>query len=92
MHEINCVLVLQHQHRNPSSNEAQNSAVYLHLIKTGHTINIKDATILDKEEHYNRRGIKEAIWGKSGITITQQEGRTKAQFISCMGQHPQANS
>ena len=30
--------------------------------ETGHTINIKDATILDKEEHYNRRGIKEAIW------------------------------
>ena len=51
-----------YQHRNPSSNEAQNSAVYLHLRETGHTINVKDATILDKEEHYNRRGIKEAIW------------------------------
>ena len=30
-------------------------AVYLHLRETGHTINIKEATILDREEHYNRR-------------------------------------
>ncbi|XP_072039327.1 uncharacterized protein [Amphiura filiformis] len=38
------------QHRRPSSNEAQNSAVYLHLKDTGHNIDTEDAVILDKEE------------------------------------------
>ena len=38
----------------------------------------KDATILDKEEHYKRRGNdKESDLGKSEITITQQEGRLR---------------
>ncbi|XP_072037197.1 uncharacterized protein [Amphiura filiformis] len=50
------------QHRRPSTNEAQNSAVYLHLKESGHSINIEDATILDREEQWHRRGIKEAIW------------------------------
>ena len=52
----------ENQHRWPSTNEAQNSAVYLHMKETGHSFNIKHATILDKEEQWNRRGIKEAIW------------------------------
>ena len=50
------------QHRRPSSNKAQNSAVYLHTKETGHSFDITDATILDKEEQWHRRGIKEAIW------------------------------
>ena len=50
------------QHRRPSSNEAQNSAVYLHTKETGHSVDGKDAVILDREEQWHRRGIKEAIW------------------------------
>ncbi|XP_072041441.1 uncharacterized protein [Amphiura filiformis] len=43
------------QHRRPSSNEAQNSAVYLHLKDTGHNIDTEDAVILDKEEQKQRK-------------------------------------
>ena len=50
------------QHRRPSSNEAQNSAVYLHLNETGHKVDTDDAIILDREEQWHRRGVKEAIW------------------------------
>ena len=51
------------QHRKPSTNEAKNSSVYLHIKETGHSFNIKDATIiLDKEEQWHCRGIKEATW------------------------------
>ena len=63
-----------YQHKNPSSNEAQNSAVYLHLRETGHTINTKNATILDKEEHYNRSGIKEAIWERVESPLLNKKG------------------
>ena len=35
------------QHWKPSTNEAQNSTVYLHIKEAGHSFNIKDATILD---------------------------------------------
>ena len=35
------------QHRKPYTNEAHN---YLHMKENGHLFNIKDATILDKEE------------------------------------------
>ncbi|XP_072037575.1 uncharacterized protein [Amphiura filiformis] len=38
-----------------STNEAQNSAVYLHLKDTGHNIDSEDAVILDKEEQWHRR-------------------------------------
>ena len=63
-----------YQHKNPSSNEAQNSAVYLHLRETGHTINTKDATILGKEEHYNQRSIKEAIWERVELPSLNKMG------------------
>ena len=50
------------QHRRPCTNEAQNSTVFLHIKDTGHSFNVSDATILDKEEQWHRRSIKEAIW------------------------------
>ncbi|XP_038055844.1 uncharacterized protein LOC119727843 [Patiria miniata] len=51
-----------YQHRRPSTNEAQNSAVFLHLRDSGHTLRNEDVVILDKEEQWHKRGIKEAIW------------------------------
>ncbi len=51
-----------YQHRRPSTNEAQNSAIFLHTRETGHSFNNKDFQLLDKEEQWYRRGIKEAIW------------------------------
>ena len=60
------------QHRRPSTNEAQNSAVYLHIKDTGHSVDIKDTIILDKEEQWHRRGIKEAIWERVEGHFTQK--------------------
>jgi len=51
-----------YQHRRPSTNEAQNSAIFLHTRDTGHPFNSDDFVILDKEEQWHRRDIKEAIW------------------------------
>ena len=34
----------------------------IHTRETGHSFNNKDFHILDKEEQWHRRGIKEAIW------------------------------
>ena len=51
----------QHQHPNNSS-PAQTSAVYLHHLDTGHTFNMDEVIILDREEDWVRRGIKEAVW------------------------------
>ena len=50
------------QHRHKGSNEAQISAVYLHCTETHHSFNNADVVILDREEDWVRRGIKEAIW------------------------------
>ena len=78
-------------------NEAQNSAVYLHIKATGHSINIKDATILDKEEQWHRRGIKEAIWerveepGGGAIANLKQKGRSLRYSLSHMGPGHQAD-
>ena len=50
------------QHRKPSIIEAQNSAVFGHLIESDHTFDIEnDVTILDKEANWHKRGIKEAV-------------------------------
>ena len=50
------------QHRKPSSNEAQNSAVFNHLNKSGHEFKTQDIIILDREQKWHERGVKEAIW------------------------------
>ena len=50
------------QHRRPSSNPAQTSVVYTHLNSTGHAFTLTDLVVLDREEHWHRRGVKEAIW------------------------------
>ncbi|XP_072037657.1 uncharacterized protein [Amphiura filiformis] len=59
------------QHRRPSTNEAQNSAVYLHLKECGHSINIEDATILDKGGTVAPPKLQRGYLGESRITITQ---------------------
>ncbi len=53
--------MLSYQHSKPSTNKAQNSAIFLHTRETGHSFNNKDFQILDKKEQWHRRGIKEAI-------------------------------
>ena len=50
------------QHNKPSSNPAQTSAVYTHLKTAGHAFGLSDVVILDREENWHTRGVKEAIW------------------------------
>ena len=50
------------QHKNPNVIQAQNSAVFNHIMETGHPVGKENTFILDNEEQRQRRGIKEAIW------------------------------
>ncbi len=58
----------------PSSGETYDSAVYTHLHISGHSINPKEVIILDREQDWFRRGIREAVhkrierpsWNKRG--------------------------
>ncbi|XP_062849575.1 uncharacterized protein LOC134311850 [Trichomycterus rosablanca] len=51
------------QHRR-STSSGQDSAVYTHLQASGHSFNDEDVQILDKEERWFERGVKEAIYVK----------------------------
>ncbi|XP_051781539.1 uncharacterized protein LOC127527292 [Erpetoichthys calabaricus] len=51
------------QHRRASSS-GQDSAVYLHLQDSGHSLKDEEVHILDREERWFERGIKEAIYVK----------------------------
>ena len=51
------------QHRRPSSSEHQaDSAIYEHTRGSGHLIDSEDFVILDREERWFERGVREAIW------------------------------
>lgn len=50
------------EHRQPNIFEAQNSAVFNHLAKSGHSFSNEDVTILDREELWFKRGLNEAVW------------------------------
>ena len=51
------------QHRTPSSaGEAFDSAVFTHLQTSDHSFDIKDVTILDREDRWFERGVKESVW------------------------------
>ena len=46
------------QHRRPSSNPAQTSAVYTHLKSAGHAFSLENIVVLDREEQWHRRGVR----------------------------------
>ena len=51
------------QHRRPSSVDCiPESAVYTHIKESNHSFNTKDVVILDREDKWFNRGVKEAIW------------------------------
>ena len=52
------------QHRRPSTNEAQNSAVFKHIKGSEYNIEYHDIIINDREEQWYKRGIKEAVCEK----------------------------
>ncbi|XP_068692843.1 uncharacterized protein [Montipora foliosa] len=62
------------QHRRPSFNPAQTSAVYTHLNFTGHAFTLTDVVVLDREDHWHRRGVKEAIWERVENPFLNRKG------------------
>ena len=60
-----CVKSRVSQHRRPSTGDTYDSAiqhVFTHMWETGHKVAITDFRVLDKEEDWHKRGVKEAIW------------------------------
>ena len=51
-----------YQHRNPSSGDQPDSAIYTHMRGSGHTFKNSDVLILDSENRWHERGVKEAIY------------------------------
>ena len=51
------------QHRRANSS-GMDSAVFLHLKKEGHSFQDENVQILDREEQWFERGVKEAIYVK----------------------------
>ena len=73
------------QHKRPSTIEAQNSAVFNHLRSSGHSFDLGDVKILDKEENWSRRGIKKAVWERIESPFTQQERRFTVCAVARVG-------
>ena len=64
------------QHRRPSSSEHQaDSAIYEHTKRSGHSIDSEDIIILDREERWFKRVVREAIWE---TLLEQTRGQTMA--------------
>ena len=62
------------------SSEAQNSAVYTHIKNSGHIFNPEEVVVLDKEERWFERGVREQFgreWSNHHLT------RKGDYFFSC---------
>ena len=49
-------------HHCRSSYNGNDSTVFKHIIASGHQIDVNGVTILDIEENWFERGVKEAVW------------------------------
>ena len=52
-----------HQHTQPAAGRP-NSAVLDHMGDTGHRVDLENFEILEREQDWQRRGIREVIWVK----------------------------
>ncbi len=69
------------QHRKPSTaGDSYNSAVFAHLDITGHSFKTENVVILDREEEWFRRGIKEAIWERVENPTLNKRGGLRFQL------------
>ena len=50
------------QHRKPTSGDQYNSAIFTHLQESGHSFKDSDFVILDREDKWFERGVKEALF------------------------------
>ena len=69
------------QHRRASSS-GQDSAVHLHLKETGHTFEDHNVHILDREDRWFERGVKEAIFVKQETPSLNRGGGLRFQLSS----------
>ena len=90
-----------YQHRRPSSS-GYDSAVFTHLHTTGHQFRNEDVIILDSEENWFERGVKEAIYERrekpglnrnGGLRFNLSHAWDRAiegvpRVLSARGQHP----
>ena len=88
------------QHRRPSPDDQPDSAIYTHLSTSGHSFSDKDVIILDTEERWHARGVKEAIWdrvenptlnkvGGLRFKLSHTWNRALRDIPSRLNQHPQ---
>ena len=68
------------QHQKPSSGDTYDSAVFTHLNTSGHTVDIKDVTIMDREENWFERGVREAIWERVEKPTLNRNGGLRFQL------------
>lgn len=68
------------QHSTASSNEAQNSAVFNHCKSSNHHFNPKEVVILDKEEKWFERGVRESIWERVEQPAINKKGGLRFQL------------
>ena len=68
------------QHRRPSTNEAQNSAVYNHCKASNHSFKPEEVVILDKEDRWFERGVREAIWERVEQPALNKRGGLRFQL------------
>ena len=88
------------QHRRPAPDNTPDSAIYTHLSTSGHSFSDKDVIILDTEERWHARGVKEAIWdrvenptlnkvGGLRFKLSHTWNRALRDIPSRLNQHPQ---
>ena len=65
------------QHRRPSTNEAQNSAVYNHCKASNHSFKPEEVVILDKEDRWF---VREAIWERVEQPALNKKGGLRFQL------------
>ena len=68
------------QHRRPSYGDNYDSAVFSHLEATGHHFDISDVVILDREEDWFRRGVKESIYERVEKPTLNKSGGLRHQL------------
>ena len=61
------------QHCRSSYNE-NDSAVFKHIIASGHQIDVNDVSILDKDENWFERVVKEATWVRKNPSLNCNGG------------------
>ena len=69
------------QHRRASSS-GQDSAIHLHLKETGHSFEDHNVHILDREDRWFERGVKEAIFVKRETPSLNRGGGLRFQLTS----------